>query len=63
VLIVDANLILYAYNASEPQPSGGAQVVGESIVKPESFGLCWIKRLDFLRIGTIPRAFPHPFSI
>jgi toxin-antitoxin system PIN domain toxin len=63
MILVDVNLLLYAYNASTPQHAEARIWLEETIVKPEPFGLSWITILAFLRISTNPRAFPHPFSI
>src|SRR2546427_4478124 len=63
MILVDANLILYAYNASAPQHAEARKWLEETIVKPDTFGLSWIPLLAFLRISTNPRAFPHPFSV
>ncbi len=63
MILVDANLLLYAYNASAPQHDNARAWLEETIIKSEPFGLSWITILAFLRISTNPRAFPTPFSI
>lgn len=63
MILVDANLLLYAYNASAPQHAASRKWLEETIVKPEPFGLSWVTTLAFLRISTNPRAFPQPYSI
>jgi predicted nucleic acid-binding protein len=63
MILVDVNLLLYAYNASAPQHAEARRWLEETIVKPEPFGLSWFTLLAFLRISTNPRAFPNPFSI
>ncbi len=63
MILVDVNLLLYAYNTSAPQHPEARRWLEETIVKPEPFGLSWITILAFLRISTNPRAFPNPFSI
>lgn len=63
MILVDVNLLLYAYNASATQHAEARRWLEETIVKTEPFGLSWIAILAFLRISTNPRAFPHPFSI
>ncbi len=63
MILVDANLLLYAHNASATQHTQAREWLEETIVKPEPFGLSWITILAFLRISTNPRAFPNPLTI
>lgn len=63
MILLDANVLLYAYNASftqhgrirawlEPLLAGGGPVA-----------LAWQSIMAFLRIGTNPRAFPEPLMV
>ena len=62
MILVDANLLLYAYDAAAENQKA-ARVWVESVFEgSEPFGLAWVSVLAFLRIGTNPRAFIHPFS-
>jgi uncharacterized protein len=63
VIVVDANLLLYAYNASAPEHPPSRDWLEETFSGAEPVGLCWATILAFLRIGTNPRAFPHPLSM
>lgn len=62
--IVDANLLLYAYNESaEKQHETAKRWLDEKLSAPELFGLSWQAITAFLRISTNPRAFPLPFTL
>jgi uncharacterized protein len=63
VILVDANLLLYAEDQQSPfhEPARrwwDAQLSGASPVC-----LCWTVINSFIRIGTNPRVFEHPLSI
>jgi uncharacterized protein len=61
--LVDANLLLYAYNRSAPEHEA-ARVWLEGVLSGrELCGLSWQSMLAFIRIGTNPRAFEHPLSL
>jgi uncharacterized protein len=63
VILVDANLLLYAYNESFPEHLAARRWLEAVLSRPERVCLAWTVILAFLRIGTNPRAFEHPFSI
>lgn len=63
MILADANLLLYAYNTSAEQHSRARQWLEKVLPGPQLFALSWQTITAFLRIGTNPRAFPHPFSI
>ena len=63
MIIADANLLLYAYNPSAAQHEKARRWLEQTIAGPEMLGLPWTTILAFLRIGTNPRAFPHPLTI
>jgi toxin-antitoxin system PIN domain toxin len=62
VIFVDANLLLYAYNASAVEHSGAKAWLEEVLSGAEPVALCWPVLLAFIRISTNSRAFPHPLS-
>jgi toxin-antitoxin system PIN domain toxin len=62
VILVDANLLLYAYNTSSQDHSGAKQWLEAVLSGHEPVALCWPVILAFVRIATNPRAFPHPLS-
>jgi hypothetical protein len=63
MILVDANLLLYAEDQTSPQHKAAcawwdAQLSGASPVC-----LCWPVLDAFIRIGTNPRVFAHPLSL
>ena len=63
MILVDANLLLYAYNLSAPeQPRAGAWLA-ERLSQSESVGFCWPALGAFLRLSTNRTVFPSPYSI
>lgn len=63
MIVVDANLLLYAYNASAIEHDDARKWLEESLSRPELFGLSWQTITAFVRIGTNPRAFSKPLTI
>jgi hypothetical protein len=53
--VIDANLLLYAYNADAPQQSAMARWLSELLESSETIALPWITVRAFLRISTNPR--------
>jgi toxin-antitoxin system PIN domain toxin len=63
VILVDANLLLYAYDPSCSQHKA-ARVWFEGVLSgTEHVALAWPTILAFLRISTSPRLLEHPLSI
>jgi toxin-antitoxin system PIN domain toxin len=62
VILVDANLLLYAYNASSEGHAKAKEWLESVLSGAEPVALSWPVILAFLRIATNPRAFPHPLS-
>lgn len=63
MIVPDANLLLYAYNASAVEHDRARIWWEDALSSGESVGLCWQTITAFLRIGTNTRVFPHPFSM
>jgi toxin-antitoxin system PIN domain toxin len=63
VILVDANLLLYAYNADSEQHTAAREWLENSLAEPELFCLSWQTITAFRSISTNPRAFPRPLSI
>lgn len=63
MILVDANLLLYAYNPSDPNHGRAREWVERTFSGAEPVRLAWVTILAFIRIGTNPRAFPNPLSI
>jgi toxin-antitoxin system PIN domain toxin len=62
VIFVDANLLLYAYNASTPEHKRAKVWLEDVLSGAEPVALCWPVLLAFIRISTNTRAFPRPLS-
>jgi len=62
VTILDANLLLYAYNADAPQQSVAARWLAELLESDEAIALPWVTVWAFIRIATNSRIWPNPLS-
>jgi toxin-antitoxin system PIN domain toxin len=60
--VVDANLLLYAYNADAPQQPASAKWLEELFDSGETVGLPWVTIWAFVRICTNPRIWSNPRS-
>jgi uncharacterized protein len=63
VILVDANLLIYAHSSSFTQHAAARAWLDEQINGVAQVGLPWICLLAFLRITTNPRLFPRPNPI
>lgn len=63
MILLDANLLLYAVNRDLPQHEKARAWLEKVLSGEESVGLPWVVILAFLRITTNPRVFEHPFTI
>lgn len=63
MILVDANLLLYAYNSSFPRHEPARLWFERAMGGSDLLGLSWTSVLAFLRISTNPRAFPEPLTI
>jgi hypothetical protein len=62
VNLIDANLLLYAYNSSSEHHRAARLWIERVFSSAEPVGLAWVAILAFLRIVTNPRALPKPLS-
>ncbi len=62
MIIVDANLLIYAYNKAEPKHDPSRRWLDAALQGTEPVGLAWLVVLAFLRIGTSARVMPLPIS-
>jgi uncharacterized protein len=60
VTILDANLLLYAYNADAPQHPRARPWLEKLFASPEWVGIPWLTLWAFVRISTNPRLTPAP---
>jgi toxin-antitoxin system PIN domain toxin len=62
VILIDANLLLYAYNPSFQQHEPARRWLEDVLSGTDPVRFAWATLLAFLRISTNPRAFEHPFT-
>jgi len=62
VILVDANLLLYAYHTRAEQHEKSRAWLEATLSGPELVRFAWHTLWTFLRIGTNPRVFERPFS-
>jgi hypothetical protein len=62
VVIVDANVLLYAVDTASAHHGRSRSWLDASLVGAEAVGLAWIALLAFIRIGTNPAILPNPMS-
>lgn len=58
--IIDANLLLYAYNADAPQQGKAAEWLAKLLKSGETIGLPWMTIWAFIRIATNSRIWANP---
>jgi uncharacterized protein len=63
VILVDANILIYAHVESLPQHQIARNWLDQELSGNTRVGLPWASLLAFLRIVTNPRIFEHPESI
>jgi uncharacterized protein len=61
-MLVDANILLYAVDASSPHHASAAAWLTEQLRGIRRVGLPWQSLTAFLRISTHPRAARHPLT-
>lgn len=61
-MIVDANLLVYARNTSDPQHDAAKTWLERALNGETRVGLPWSSLSAFLRISTSARIFPDPLS-
>jgi toxin-antitoxin system PIN domain toxin len=62
VILVDANLLIYAYNAGAPQHEASRRWLEEALSGGDLVRFAWVTIWAFIRITTNHRAFTHPLS-
>lgn len=60
--ILDANVLLYAYNADAPQQAAATRWLTRLLEKGETIALPWVTVWAFIRIATNSRIWPSPLS-
>ena len=62
MVIPDANILIYAYNADAVQHKTAAEWLIQSFKASELVGLCWPSLWAFIRLNTNPKLWPKPKS-
>jgi toxin-antitoxin system PIN domain toxin len=62
VRIPDANVLLYAVDATSPRHRPARRWLEEQLSGTETVGFAWIVLLAFLRLSTSPRIFREPLG-
>jgi toxin-antitoxin system PIN domain toxin len=62
VVIVDANVLLYAVDLASAHHERARSWLDDSLAGSEAVGLTWIALLAFIRIGTNPSILPTPMT-
>ncbi|MBM3835560.1 MAG: type II toxin-antitoxin system VapC family toxin [Verrucomicrobia bacterium] len=63
MILLDANLLLYAVNSAAPRHEAARRWLDTSLSGTEEVGFAWPVILAFLRIATHPGLFPRPLSV
>jgi toxin-antitoxin system PIN domain toxin len=63
VILIDANLLIYAYVNTFPQHATAREWLDGRLSGTASVGLPWPSLLAFIRLVTNPRIFEHPETV
>jgi toxin-antitoxin system PIN domain toxin len=63
VTLLDANVLIYAYNADAPEHEAARAWLDGLLASGDWVGLTWLTLWAFLRISTNPRLFPRPLAV
>ena len=63
MILVDANLLLYAYDSSSEHHNKARICLEKVLSEPQPVRVAWVTILAFLRISTNRKIFENPFTI
>lgn len=63
MILVDANLLIYAIDADSPHHGASKRWLEATLSGTESVGLAWVVLLAFLRVTTHPSAVRRPLTV
>ncbi|CAN5402825.1 type II toxin-antitoxin system VapC family toxin [soil metagenome] len=63
MLLVDANVLLYAVNEDAPRHVQTRTWLSEHLVGRDPVGFAWIALLAFIRVSTLPGLSPRPLAV
>ena len=62
MVVVDANVLLYAVDSASPAHAQSRGCLDRSLAGGEAVGFAWVALLAFIRIGTNPAILPTPMT-
>lgn len=62
MMLIDANLLLYAYNPRAPEHQASKRWLEAALSGSTLVRFAWLSLWAFLRISTSPRVFEHPLT-
>jgi hypothetical protein len=62
LILIDANILLYAYDATSERQAQARDWLEETLSGPEAVGLPWSVLLAFLRLGTSLTVYQRPLT-
>ncbi|MEJ7892090.1 MAG: type II toxin-antitoxin system VapC family toxin [Solirubrobacteraceae bacterium] len=63
MLLVDANVLLYAVNADARHHTAARDWLRQALNADETVGIAWVAALAFLRVSTSPVALAQPLGV
>lgn len=63
MILIDANLLLYAYNKSATQHEASKAWIEDVFAGSQLVRIAWLSIWAFIRIATHPRVFQRPLSV
>ena len=63
MILVDANILIYAYNPSADRHAAAKRWLEAAVAGPVPVRLAWVTILAFVRIMTHPQVFRRPLSL
>jgi toxin-antitoxin system PIN domain toxin len=63
VTLIDANILLYAYDAGSSQHTAAREWVESALTEEDEIALSWLTIIAFLRIGTSKHALGSPLTV
>lgn len=63
MILIDANLLIYAHHSGVAEHQRSSQWLEKTLESGEPVGFAWVTLLAFLRITTSPKPFPSPYTI
>ena len=61
--LVDANVLLYAVNESDPKHEPSRTWLDAALSGEDTVGFAWVALLAFVRLSTRVGLFPHPLAV